>query len=306
MNKFYFNTSELVDIVYKNLHKIPHDIDAVVCIARGGLIPGTIISEHFNIPITTVSLFLSGRDNCWLGDSKYASYCTENIRKILVIDDSSNSGNTLSRNKQLLNESGWVGETIFCCIHGSPATTYSTPDCIILDDSFSINTDCTRIYQMNMFRTLVFNNFSTDLDGVLCEDPPWGCDKDEDLYRHFLKNARPYIKTPHINYIITARLEKYRAETEKWLQDHGITYNGLIMSPLSSVDEKLSLMHDGDWSDWRFKTNMIITNNLTDYVFIESNLYEATNIFKNITKKIYNVYCTEVFDFITDKYLKNN
>jgi uncharacterized HAD superfamily protein len=71
----------------------------------------------------------------------------------------------------------------------------------------------------------------TDMDGVLCEDCPPGCDDDGPLYAEFLRTARPFHlpRRQPVGAIITARLEKYRDQTEAWLARHRVQYEQLVM-----------------------------------------------------------------------------
>jgi orotate phosphoribosyltransferase len=69
-----------------------------------------------------------------------------------------------------------------------------------------------------------------DIDGVLCRDPTPRENDDGPEYRQFLTSTeRRYLPTVPVRWLVTARLEKYRALTEEWLSANGVEYGDLIM-----------------------------------------------------------------------------
>jgi hypothetical protein len=63
---------------------------------------------------------------------------------------------------------------------------------------------------------------ASDLDGVICEDEP--TDKSAD--------AKPlFVPSYPLVAIITDRLEKYREETQRWLNKNNVKYDRLFMAP---------------------------------------------------------------------------
>jgi len=80
---------------------------------------------------------------------------------------------------------------------------------------------------------------AADMDGVLCENCPSGTDLEEQRYRKWIKNAKPYlIPNFEIDAIITCRLERYREDTEDWLRRFGVRYRELVMWDLKSKEER--------------------------------------------------------------------
>ena len=111
---------------------------------------------------------------------------------------------------------------------------------------------------------------ASDLDGVLCENCPKGIDSDEKRYIEWMQNAKPYlIPAFEIDFIITSRLEKYRLQTEAWLQKHGVRYKDLLMWDIpSKADRK------GRYAE--HKINQIIR--IKPDLFWESTLSQAQKI----------------------------
>jgi uncharacterized HAD superfamily protein len=78
------------------------------------------------------------------------------------------------------------------------------------------------------------------MDGILCKDcPSEFSEADDENYRQWLQYAEPYLLPSFtIDAIITARLEKYRPETEAWLKRHAVKYNELIMLNLKEGEAR--------------------------------------------------------------------
>lgn len=290
----YYSGSELYNIVINNIDKIPHDIKGVIAVARGGLFPGFIIAEHLNIPITTVDKFIENQDSCWFNESTFIHFEPIKSGKLLVIDDSAATGNTL---RQCINKLKNINSFsyIYAVIHAT--FQYDIDNLIVLDDNK--HNELERLYEFNLFRSFMFEHCICDIDGVLCKDPEWGLDTDEKNYINFLTNTKPYLYVPSIDIILTSRLEKYREYTESWLHKNNIKYNHLIMSPVSDTNTKLTLMHNGEWNDAYWKTNEYksICNQLHKIpVLIESNEYDATFIKQHFNDG--KIFCTDINKFI--------
>jgi uncharacterized HAD superfamily protein len=71
---------------------------------------------------------------------------------------------------------------------------------------------------------------ATDMDGVLCFDPPMG---EEAGYEEWLDNAPPkwLPRKTVAPLIVTARHERYRPQTEAWLRKWGVHWRELAMHP---------------------------------------------------------------------------
>lgn len=71
--------------------------DAVVGIARGGLVPATMLSHYFSVPLMTLNLSL--RDNMVDGIVDYASLRAQLLsdHKLLLVDDICDTGATFAK-----------------------------------------------------------------------------------------------------------------------------------------------------------------------------------------------------------------
>ena len=75
-------------------------------------------------------------------------------------------------------------------------------------------------------------NYLIDIDGTICDDIP--NEEPERMpyakvYPEALETLNKWHDQGHIITFFTSRLEEHRSITEKWLNDHGFKYHGLLM-----------------------------------------------------------------------------
>jgi len=75
-------------------------------------------------------------------------------------------------------------------------------------------------------------NYLIDIDGTICDDIP--NEEPErmataELYPEALETLNKWYSEGHIITFFTSRTEEHRQVTEKWLNDHGFKYHGLLM-----------------------------------------------------------------------------
>ena len=74
-------------------------------------------------------------------------------------------------------------------------------------------------------------NYLIDIDGTVSEDVP-NEEPERMLTCNELPGAKEYVNKlfdeGHIITFFTSRLEEHRANTEKWLNEHGFKYHGII------------------------------------------------------------------------------
>ena len=129
-----------------------------------------------------------------------------------------------------------------------------------------------------------------DIDGVFCVDPP--DERNEDAYIEYIKNATPlFIPRTRLGGIISYRLSKNKAITEKWLEDNGITYNELILFNANSWEER----HSKGIPPEKYKADFYKQKD--NYrLFIESNDYQAKKIAELSGKPVFCVETNKIYD----------
>ena len=75
-------------------------------------------------------------------------------------------------------------------------------------------------------------NFMIDIDGTICDDIP--NEEPErmataELYPDALVTINKWYDEGHVITFFTSRVEEHREVTEKWLNDHGFKYHGMVM-----------------------------------------------------------------------------
>lgn len=263
----YRNLSDLSDLVTRNLHRIPRDIDLVVGIPRSGILPAITISLMLNVRYADFDTFLDGRLAGAGSTKQHAGLVTDydNVHHVLVIDDSLNRGSAMRETRQRLQH-------LMDRFRFTFAAAYVVPDgeCEV-DIAFEV-LPLPRMFEWNFIHHVYLEHACVDIDGVLCLDPCEAENDDGPNYLRFLENAAPLYKpTARIACLVTSRLEKYRPQTEAWLERHGIQYDRLVMLDLPSADERRLLGLHGRYKGEVYRDSKAI-------VFIESEHRQAVEI----------------------------
>lgn len=224
-------------VIANNLHlirEIPFDV--VVHVPRSGTIPASIIATFMNKPLASVEEYCAG--------IIYMRRCeTDKTDHVLVVDDFTR---TAAQLKPAIDK-------IKACRPGVTITVLSmflraNPHCAYPPDLSLLKVTGTPYYcTWFLWKTPRVREIAFDMDGVFCEDCPREDDDEGDRYLAFLDRARVKFHTPHeTGWIITSRLERYRAQTVEWLRRHNIKTRNLIMGPWSSNAERA-----GNQASWK-------------------------------------------------------
>lgn len=273
----FITVAELNKDIINNLYKIPRDIDVVVGVPRSGMLAATLIALYLNKPLSDLDSF--GEKRLYsLGMSKNVSGCVtqfDKVRKALVIEDSSSTGRSIKRAKEKLKEV----EQYIECIYMAAYVCKETES--MVDISFR-KVEQPRVFEWNFMQHGFLKTACVDIDGVLCIDPSSEENDDGEKYRKFIREAKPkYIPTAEIGWIVTSRLEKYRENTEEWLQRQGIIYDHLYMMNVESAEKRRRLGNHA-----KFKAE-IFKNAKGAMWFIESEKEQAEEIAKLTGKAVF-------------------
>lgn len=271
--------SDLNAIIFNNLDRIPEDVDLIVGIPRSGMLVANIISLYMNLPMVDFNSFIEGRIySCGSTRKKNWISNVEEARRILLVDDSTNTGKAIKEAEFLLKDSKFHDKIV-------TLIPYVTSKSKSYPDIYFEECEMPRVFEWNYLHHLHLEKMCFDLDGVLCRDPYDIENDDGERYKYFIQNVpAKIVPSFEIGYIITARLEKYRRETEEWLKKNNIRYGQLIMMDCASKEERIRSGAHG----WFKGTNYKKLRNAI--LFIESNEQQAVEI-ANISKKA--VFCTE-------------
>lgn len=120
--KYYSNDdiARLTLAICKQIELSDWKPDIIVGISRGGLLPGVMISHYFDLPFQ--ALQWSARDHVQTEHNSWLAEDASHGRRILIIDDICDSGQTLSEIKtdwevSVRNPIAWGKSTKFACLH---------------------------------------------------------------------------------------------------------------------------------------------------------------------------------------------
>lgn len=271
------DSDELIYIDYNQLHKDLIDwtrqqefnYSAIYGIPRSGLIVATMLAEILDLPLYGEARPKSSRK------------LLDKAGPVLIIDDTSWTGAAMEHiNLEYLNRIGWNND-----VHYEKAAVYcSSYMANKLDIYYKILPTIKHTFAWNFLKDINVSNYTFDLDGVFTRDFEYGQDEGE-KYLDFLENARPNIIPRYpVGKIVTARLEKYRPQTERWLDKYNIGYGELIMLPASSHIERSNI-----------NIPQYKAANYSGLLFVESALDQAIEIKKITNKK---VFCTDIMEMI--------
>ena len=236
----YITLSDFCNTVRNNIHKLPHDVDAVLGVPRSGMIAASIVSEYLNIPLGDVNTFKDLSSTS--GGDRLKLYPQNRTNRILVIDDTTFSAKSMRETKEKLkNVEGY--EFIYTVVYLEGDAGEKEIDLYLEDarhEDEGWNNIC--LYEYNLFNHYphVMTKIMWDLDGVFCVNPTQ--DSNEEEYVKYISNATPLF-TPKVplNMIVTYRCIKYQKQTQDWLEKNGIYYKALCMVNAQNYIERHSI-----------------------------------------------------------------
>lgn len=263
----YVSIAQLSADIRTKLHTIPRDVDLVVGIPRSGMIPAYMIGLFTNRLVVDLETFLA---NGQAGHGQTRAVGAKLIepfaaRHVLLVDDSLRTGKSIKQCVERVRTAGFTGKITTCAIIVVPERGSDV-------DLFFREMPHPRLFEWNAFHHPQIENSCFDLDGILCVDPTAHDNDDGPRYIDFMRTARPLIvPTQRIGHIVSARLEKYRAQTEQWLSNHGIAYGKLHLIDLPSAAERQRLgSHASHKAQVYRDTNAVL--------FYESEIKQARDI----------------------------
>lgn len=224
----------LAEMIRENVHRVPGDVDLIVGIPRSGMIPAYMIGLYLNRVVVDLEGFLVDQP-IGHGSTRPAVAVPPSpmqARSILLVDDSALMGGSIRSAVKRLRDAVYTGRITECAAIVVPEATDK------VDLYFSIM-PLPRLFEWNAFHHVLVEGACFDMDGILCADPTEEENDDGERYRAFLGCARPHVRpTRRIAHIVSARLERYRPETEAWLAANGIEYGTLHLVNLPTAEER--------------------------------------------------------------------
>jgi uncharacterized HAD superfamily protein/hypoxanthine phosphoribosyltransferase len=244
----YRSIADMAQVIRYKLWQVPRGIDLVVGVPRSGMLAANLLALYLNVHVCSLSEFLAdsplkhGRTRKPSGGNLLKP---SDASRVLVIDDSISTGITMGDIRAQIQDRHKNLDVIYAAVYATP----KRPEHL---DFFFETVELPRVFEWNVMHRRELAEWCLDIDGVLCVDPTATENDDGARYRKFLANALPLcIPTYPVGHLVTSRLEKYRADTESWLNKHGIRYNQLHMLDLPDAKTRRSLGCHG-----RFKADV--------------------------------------------------
>jgi uncharacterized HAD superfamily protein len=266
---------DMVHLVRRKATGLPADIGLVVYVPRSGIIPATLIALQRNLPILSLEAFLeAGADTARFSTRKRP---VPPGARVLIVDDSVAAGGTLKKVRAELAAKAGDTPVSFLAVYWSGVEVDG------LDHWFE-KVPLPRLFEWNFMHHEGVGNFCFDIDGVLCADPTRAQNDDGPAYRAFLRDAPLLVRpTYEAGWLVTSRLEKYRPETEDWLDRMGIRYRELVMLDGVSAETRRGARAHGWFKGTVFR-------DCEAELFIESEPFQAYDIAQLAAKP---ALCTE-------------
>lgn len=197
-------------------------LDAIIAVARSGLMPGSILATILHVPLYAISPML--RHITYIGNGhRLGRQPQVPSGNVLVIDDTASHGGTLAEILAALK-----GQVDWRKVY--TAAIYASPKAAEKLDFVAHVYPQPHFLEWCFVNTFWAEHLAYDFDGILCADPP--CYDTEAGYAEFLRDAPPkYLPRKWPATIISARCEFTRQASLDWLKRHGIQVGELVLWP---------------------------------------------------------------------------
>lgn len=260
-------------------------IKGVAGIPRSGLTVASAMAVHLGVPL----YYIDHLDNLNpIPNGLRLSGVSPDNGKILLVDDSMNTGQRMREIRQRLGDRYYVYGAV-----------YSTHKAKSYADYIQVLIDLPHWYEWWLYGCplLYYQKVATDFDGIICEDCPPQYDDDGPLYTKWMMEVKPIRHFyPHgVPYAITARLEKYAKLTRWWLDRNKQVVGNVIHAPYKSKEER------SRHSIAQFKAQKC--KELGVEIFIESEPVQAMEIAALTDKPVICPKSRKVYNFEKGQYI---
>lgn len=238
----YQSIADLAETIRANLHRVPMDVDLVVGVPRSGMLPASMLALNLNVKFCELNGLLSNAElrHGRTREIRHGALRFPNDAKhIFVLDDSIDSGGSMAEVRRAIEALNLPAKITY-------AAAYATANGSSQVDLHFLTLNQPRAFEWNLMHRSLLADCCVDIDGVLCWDPTSAENDDGPRYAQFLKTARPLVLPSHqIGHLVSSRLEKYRVETEAWLEQHGVRYGRLHLLDLPDAVTRRKLGSHG-------------------------------------------------------------
>lgn len=240
----WVSLAQLVAATRRLASRLPGNIAGIVGIPRSGMIPASILATLLQSPLYELTGDGSIRPLNHGGRGHLLGWAGAADGPFVVVDDTIYGGGSMNevRRKTAQHRDRLIYAAVFV-----------RPEVAGLVDIHEQVLPSPHLLEWNFFNSgvlvgasidpVLWGGAALDFDGILCHDPtvPDGDEgPSEDAYVSWLTSATPrwLPRRLPVKCIITARLERWRSETEEWLRAHGVNWDRLIMHPAQRMSER--------------------------------------------------------------------
>lgn len=273
MSYCFRNYSQIAADVREWSRRLSSQILAVCGIPRSGTLIAGMLAQHRNIHQVFPEQLLLGQ-RPW-EQSLRRRVAPRRDGFVLVVDDTCWTGRTMPLMRERL--AGLEGVDL------RYGALYSRPEAhAAIDFWYADLPTAAHSFEHNFGHDVVAKHVIFDLDGTLCED--WTLPGEEGefaaQYQQHLISARPlFLPSTKILAVCTARLERYRPQTEAWLRQHGIAFEVVHMAPFESPAARRA------YGFARFKADYYALRSVAK-LFVENDPAQAAEIQRRTRKPV--------------------
>jgi orotate phosphoribosyltransferase len=221
-------------IFYRSYNEAAHDVarwephlpefSAVAGVPRSGLHIAAMIGQIRHVPVIALDHLVADLPAPYR--PKMARKLEQPGGPVLLVDDTSHGGYQMkSLTGQLRDPENIIKAALYA--------TRKVVDLGIIDLAGYWIPCRHHTFHWNAFRDSITSTLATDMDGVLAADYHGPDERiHEKEYLEWMRNTACLLRPRHaVQAIVTARLDRYRPQTEEWLRRHRIDYAELWMRP---------------------------------------------------------------------------
>ena len=256
LGKAWLKDSDFLRACDKIAAQLPWPVRGIAGVPRSGLMAAAHVAIRLNVPLYEISE--RGLRACHHGLRLQGG---NSQGPLVVLDDSVNTGSALKRVRKHIPK-----DSILAALFVNPTVRNAVDIAAYLHDM-------PHFFSWHFLGSNLVCSAGFDLDGVICEDCPRNLDDDGRKYRDWIQTVKPLLlPRPHVvPLIVTARLEKYRSFTERWLTSYGIRWDKLVMGPWGTLSERRAKYRAVDHKGVAFAKSGL-------KFFIESDVRQAREI----------------------------
>lgn len=262
------STSDLINIIFRNISYLPRDIDLVVGIPRSGMLAASYISLLLNKPLVNFNGYLEGRVfEMGLTRKPFIKVKENGKKKVLIVDDSINVGDQIGACKEKLKSAKISDKIFWLAVIGTSESRSKVDYCFNICNQ-------PRVFEWNLMTSAILKKSCMDIDDVLT----LSADRTKGGKDRGYGDLLPlYLPVRPVEHLVTCRIEKDRNVTEEWLKRYGVQYNNLHMMQYDTEEERRK-----DSKHAEYKAEVYLKTKCK--LFIESSERQSLKIAK-ITKK---------------------